>query len=204
MQRQRGAEGASFDQQVYGNPQSRHQQRAHTMHGMTAQLGTRPVHQQRQGEVQVKLSNPKDFWSGIMFLAIGLGFAIVAYIEYPMGKGARMGPGYFPFWVGALLTVLGAVITANSLRTTGEALGKFAWKGAFWVTVGIVLFGLLLRPLGLVGASVALVFLGSIPSGEFKFKEVVLLWVILVVLCASVFIYGLKLPIPLWPSFLTN
>jgi hypothetical protein len=152
----------------------------------------------------VKLTNPKDFWSGIMFLALGLGFALVAYFNYPLGRGARMGPGYFPFWIGVLLAILGAVITFKSLLTQGGPIGSFTWKGMFWVTLAIVLFGLLLRPLGLVGAGLVLIVLSSIPSGEFKLKEVILLWAILAVLCASVFVWGLKLPIPLWPGFLTN
>jgi Tripartite tricarboxylate transporter TctB family len=148
------------------------------------------------------LSNPKDFASGLMFLGIGLAFALVAYFTYPMGKGARMGPGYFPFWIGVLLAVLGAVITLKSLRTTGEAIGSWALKAMFWVVLAIVLFGLLLRPLGMVGAGLILIVLASIPSGEFKWKEVALLAAVMVVMCASIFVYGLKLPIPLWPSFL--
>jgi hypothetical protein len=150
----------------------------------------------------VKLSNPKDFGSGVMFLALGLGFALVAYFEYPLGKGARMGPGYFPFWVGVLLTILGAVITVKSLFSEGPPIGKIGWKGVFWVTLAIVLFGLLLKPLGLIGAGAILIFVGSIPSGEFKLKEVALLAVVMIGLCVSIFAWGLKLPIPLWPSFI--
>jgi hypothetical protein len=45
----------------------------------------------------MKLKNPKDFWAGIMFMAIGLAFAIIVKaFEYPMGTTSRMGPGYFP------------------------------------------------------------------------------------------------------------
>ena len=40
----------------------------------------------------MKLKNPKDFWSGVMFASIGFAFAIIVkYYEYPMGTGSRMG-----------------------------------------------------------------------------------------------------------------
>ena len=45
---------------------------------------------------------PKDFWSGLMFLAFAA-VTLVAANGYSMGRGGRMGPGYFP-------TVLGAVL----------------------------------------------------------------------------------------------
>lgn len=150
----------------------------------------------------MKLSNPKDFWSGVMFMAMGAGFAVGAYTSYPMGTGARMGPGYFPFYLGALLAVLGLIIAVKSLRSEGTPVGAIAWKGVFWVTLAIVLYGVLLKPLGMVLSSLVLIFVGSIPSGEFNWKEVTLLYVILIVLCVATFVYGLKLPIGLWPEAL--
>ncbi|HYG44796.1 MAG TPA: tripartite tricarboxylate transporter TctB family protein, partial [Bordetella sp.] len=47
----------------------------------------------------MQLRNRQDFWSGVMFIALGLGFAWKA-ASYQMGTAARMGPGYFPFALG--------------------------------------------------------------------------------------------------------
>ena len=67
-----------------------------------------------------------------MFAAIGAAFALIAHglkfgdtvlIQgYAMGTPARMGPAYFPFWLGVILFVLGAVIAIGGLREKGQAV----------------------------------------------------------------------------------
>ena len=52
------------------------------------------------------IKSQKDFFSGLMFTAAGVAFAVGAQ-TYTVGTAARMGPGYFPFYIGLLL-VLGA------------------------------------------------------------------------------------------------
>jgi len=54
----------------------------------------------------LNIRNKKDFGAGIMYMVFGLFFALNA-LNYKMGTAAKMGPGYFPFWLGALLTALG-------------------------------------------------------------------------------------------------
>jgi len=50
----------------------------------------------------LNIRNKKDFGAGIMYMVFGLFFALNA-LNYKMGTAAKMGPGYFPFWLGALL-----------------------------------------------------------------------------------------------------
>ena len=77
----------------------------------------------------MKLNNPKDFWSGVMFTTFGLAFAIIVKIyDYPMGTASRMGAGYFPFVLGCVMAVLGVVIIAQSVVTSGTPISKFAWR----------------------------------------------------------------------------
>ncbi len=73
----------------------------------------------------MQLRNPKDFWSGVMFAAIGFAFAIIVKVyEYPMGTASRMGPGYFPFVLGNALGVLGLVILLKSFLSDGERVSN--------------------------------------------------------------------------------
>src|ERR1700740_1374763 len=72
----------------------------------------------------MKHKSPKDFWSGLMFIASGLFFAIWAVCHYQMGTAVRMGPAYFPAVLGGLLAVLGLVILAQSLAFAGDDDGK--------------------------------------------------------------------------------
>jgi hypothetical protein len=67
------------------------------------------------------IRNGKDFWAGLMFLALGLGFAGVAWKNYNMGTAVRMGPAYFPVVLGGLLAVLGAWVFFKSFRSGQES-----------------------------------------------------------------------------------
>ena len=150
----------------------------------------------------MKLKNPKDFWSGVMFLAIGIAFAaIVKYYEYPMGSSSRMGPGYFPFVLGIFMTLLGVAIVIESLATEGPPISKFAWKPLFWVLGAFVIFGLSAKFLGLVIAIILLVVISAYGGHEFKWKEALISSAILAASSVGVFVYGLKLPFPIWPEF---
>ncbi|MBI3715093.1 MAG: tripartite tricarboxylate transporter TctB family protein [Betaproteobacteria bacterium] len=151
----------------------------------------------------MKLKNPKDFWSGVMFCLIGFAFAAVVKIyDYPMGTPARMGPGYFPFALALILGFLGVAIIIESMVTSGEAVSKFAWRPLFWVLGGFVVFGLTAKLLGLVIAIILLVVISSYGGHEFKWKEAIISSIILAVSSVAVFVYGLKLPFPIWPEFL--
>lgn len=147
-----------------------------------------------------RISNPKDFWSGVGFIATGIFFASIAY-TYKLGTAARMGPGFFPFWLGLMLIALGVVISFNGMRTRGGPLETFHWKPVITVLVSIVLFGLVFKITGMLIAGVFLVVGSSLASGEYKSREIVPLGIGLVIFCALVFVWGLKLPIPLCPEF---
>ncbi len=147
------------------------------------------------------VKKPRDFWSGVMFVAVGALFAGVA-VTYKIGTAARMGPGYFPLVLGVILIGLGVAIVAFSLKgENGEAVDKFHWGPLFWVLGSICLFGVMLKLTGVLAAGLALVIGSSVGSGEFKWKEVVLLGLALTIFCAAVFVGGLKLPIPMCPGF---
>ena len=77
----------------------------------------------------MKIRNQRDFGAGIMYMVIGLFFTLVA-THYPMGTAAKMGPGYFPFFLGILMTLLGLLVLVKSLRATAaiESIPKFNWR----------------------------------------------------------------------------
>jgi uncharacterized membrane protein YidH (DUF202 family) len=120
-----------------------------------------------------------------------------------MGTPARMGPGFFPFYLGVILTLLGIMISMGGLKVHPDDRGKvekFHWKPIFWVLASIVVFGLVLKIVGMLIAGLLLVIGASIGSHDFKLKPVLILAVALVIFCALVFVWGLKLPIPLCPD----
>lgn len=150
------------------------------------------------------LRNKQDFWAGVMFVILGLGFAWQA-TNYQMGTAARMGPGYFPFWLGICLAVLGAVVALTALSPKAEetTVDRFNFKVLGIIIVSVVMFGVLLRPLGLYLSLFLLVVGSSTASHEFSWKVAIANAIFLVVFCHLAFIKGLGLIFPLWPTFLS-
>lgn len=153
----------------------------------------------------MRIKNPKDFWSGVMFAVFGLFFAGFAQ-EFDMGSAQRMGPAFFPTMLGALLVVIGAGIAMTGLaaETADGHIERFHLGPIAWVLGAVVAFALLLRPAGLVASLLALVIVSSFGSHEFKLRDTLILAVGLCALVLAVFIYGLGLTIPVWPAFMRD
>ena len=150
----------------------------------------------------MRIKSPKDFWAGLMFLGFGLFFAIWAITHYQMGTAVRMGPAYFPAVLGGMLAVLGLIVLAGSFAMEGPPVPAFALRPLILISLACVLYGYLMKPLGLVGATAALVFVAASGGHEFKWKEVTILFVLLIIFSWAVFVKGLTLPFPMWPEAL--
>jgi hypothetical protein len=164
----------------------------------------------------MKIRSQKDFFSGLMFACAGAAFAIGA-LNYNVGTGARMGPGYFPLMLGILLGVMGLVVLVNSLSLRGtegdtNPVGAIAWKQLGFIIGANLLFGVLLGgmptldvpALGLVLAIYALVIVASMAGAQFRFKGSLVLATVLAIGSYLVFILGLSLQFQVWPSFITG
>lgn len=152
----------------------------------------------------MKIKSQTDFWSGLMFLLVGLGFAWGA-TEYSFGNSARPGPGYFPFGLGVLLSVLGAVVLFKALTIEsedGDPIGAIAWRPLGVIVGAIALFGWALPHLGMVIALPLLVVIAAMAGDEFKWLEALMTAAVLTVGSWFIFVWGLNLVIPLWPTFL--
>jgi hypothetical protein len=152
----------------------------------------------------MKIKSQRDFWSGLMFLAIGIGFAWGA-TNYSFGSSARPGPGYFPFGLGILLAVIGAMVLFKALTIEthgGDKIGPWAWKPLGIVLGSVALFGFLLPWLGMILTLPVLIVVAALAGDEFHLGEALVNAAVLTVGSWLVFIKGLGLIIPLWPSFL--
>ncbi len=150
----------------------------------------------------MQIKHQKDFWSGVMFLVLGLAFAGLAQ-RYDLGTAQRMGPAYFPTVLGGLLAVLGLIILVKGLARAepGSDVERFHFGPLAVVLGAVTLFGLLLRPAGLVAALLVLIGVSAYASHEFRAREVIPLAAFLVVLVLAVFIWGLGMVVPVWPAF---
>jgi Tripartite tricarboxylate transporter TctB family len=148
----------------------------------------------------VSIRAPKDFWAGVMFIAFA---AVALYVsrDYSLGTTIRMGPGYFPMLLGGFLAVIGAILVVRSLVIAGDPIGHVQVLPLVVVAVAVVLFGVLLPRLGLAITLPLVIVVSALASVQSRRWEVLLLALVLTVFSALVFVYGLRLPIPLWPTF---
>ena len=154
----------------------------------------------------MKIKSEKDFWSGLMFMLVGVAFAWGA-TNYSFGSSARPGPAYFPFGLGVLMAILGAMILFKALTFEvegGDKIGRWAWKPLTMITATVAIFGWTLPHLGMVVSLPILVVVAALAGDEFHWKDALINSAVLTVGSWFIFIWGLKLTIPLWPSFITG
>lgn len=117
-----------------------------------------------------QLVRSTGFWSGLMFFSFGAAAVYVAR-DYPMGAAMRMGPGYFPTYLGVLLMIMGVVITARGILARGEAIGGWALRPLVILGVAILVFAYAMDTLGFIPALVLLILGSALASREFRLLE---------------------------------
>ncbi len=162
----------------------------------------------------MRIGSQKDFYSGLVYAALGVAFAWGA-TNYNVGTGARMGPGYFPLMLGIVLAILGSVVALKAIvvkTESGDKIGKWIWRPVGYIVGANLAFGILLGGLpsiklpamGMIIAIFALTLISAKAGTEFKLKEVLILSGILAVGSYLVFILMLKLQIQVWPTFISG
>ncbi len=151
----------------------------------------------------MKIKSQRDFFSGLMFIIVGIVFAVGA-TNYPMGGSAKPGAGYFPLILSVLLAILGAIVLFKSLTIEtegGDPIGAIAWRPLIVIVAAIAVFGATINSLGLFLAVPILILISSLAGDEFKWIGAAISCVALTLFSWLIFVYGLKLTIPLWPKF---
>ena len=145
----------------------------------------------------LRIRSPKDFWAGLIFIAIGGGFVLLAQ-QYRLGDLHRMGPAMFPTLIGALLAALGAVLALRAFVLDGAPVPRFYARPIGMSLLAIVLFAIALQWLGLVAAIAALVLVGAHAARDVRPLENLALAAVMILFSIAVFVWLLGLPLPLF------
>lgn len=154
------------------------------------------------------IHHKQDFWSGILFIAAGAFFIYFAQ-EHDMGTASRMGPAYFPTVLGGLLSALGALVALRGLlpiTSTASAesgdVEPVQWRVLLLVLGSVLVFSLLLPFCGLMAALAAMIIIAALADPSSRFKEVLVLIVVLDVLAYVIFVWGIGMHVAVWPEWL--
>ena len=132
-----------------------------------------------------------------MFIVVGGGGMWMAR-DYPFGSALRMGPGYFPSVLGGILVVVGIYCLGRGLKRQDKCKRGWSIRALIVLPIAAWVFGVMMEYAGFVPAIAVLSVMSAAASPQFKFLEQLLLAAGLLLLCVSLFIWGLGLPYPLF------
>jgi putative tricarboxylic transport membrane protein len=150
--------------------------------------------------VSIRIRNQQDFAAGLLFLAIA-SFALWIAWDYPTGTAVRMSSGYFPRLLCLPLLVIGAFVSLRALAIDGPAVTRVRLRPVVLVTAAIVVFAYSIQTLGVVLATTLLTVIGGYASPRVRLIEMIAAGAVLAVMMIAIFVWGIGLPIPVWPEF---
>lgn len=147
----------------------------------------------------VSASN-KDYYAGALMIVIGLA-AVIQGRQYPIGTLSRMGPGFFPVALGAILAFTGLAIIATARFTAIQAEEKALppeWRGWFCIGLSVLAFVLLGKYGGLIPATFAVVFISALADRQNTILAAATLALATVAISVVVFWWALQMNFPLF------
>jgi len=142
--------------------------------------------------------SPRDYFGGVAFVALAL-FAFEASRDLPGMRGFAFGPGTAPRIFSFMLGSLGAAVALTGLLTKGAGIDRFFIRGPFYVTLSVVLFAWMVRPLGLITASFLSICAAAGATPEARLLETLIWGAVLTAFCSFLFVYALNLPMQMGP-----
>lgn len=143
-----------------------------------------------------------DVLAGGIFVLIG-GTFVAGSFGYDRGTPLRMGPGYFPLVVGAIVVALGLAVVVKGL-VAGETIpfGAVPWRAVALIVLAVAFFGFFIGSLGFVPTAAVTALLTTLASRRVRLLPALAVTAGLTVAATLIFVVGLQLRIPLWgPGF---
>lgn len=149
--------------------------------------------------------NRKEFWASFLMLFIGIA-TIIGSQNYQMGSLVRMGPGYFPFMLGILLTAIAVLIlfSPESLTDDGGAEDEIVLtlgeQITTWALVigSVILFIIIGKYGGLIPATFVMCTLAALGDKGNTWKTAVIIGIVMSIVSAALFVYGLQIQFPMF------
>lgn len=153
----------------------------------------------------MSVEDKADLAAGLLVALLGAAVAIYAATSYDLGTLRRMGPGMFPMGLGILMGALGLILALGTARRTQAPLAlareriTVEFRSAALATAGVIAFGLLIRPAGLILAVLAVVAIPAFADRKNRPLPIIALALSMTALAVAIFPWLLGLPIPLLP-----
>jgi hypothetical protein len=145
----------------------------------------------------LRVKSPQDLGAGLVFLAIG-GAGLYFGSELAFGTSARMGPGYFPTLLSALIMVIGLIVGFRGVTLAGPPIERVQLRPITFIIAAILIFGVLIDAIGLALTAITLTVFAAHARRDVALGETILLGAGLALFTVVVFVYLLGQPLPAW------
>jgi hypothetical protein len=141
----------------------------------------------------------RDVVAGVALAVIGATL-LVLNRNYPLGTMHQPGPGFMPTGVAIALVLLGAAVAMRGALVARYHAGiERIRPRSFIAVLGVALFGFLIQHLGFAICA-SLLLAAAVAAGDrLRWLDLLGFVLVLVPLCALVFIKGLGQLVPIWP-----
>ncbi len=147
----------------------------------------------------IPIRAPQDYYGGIILMMLAV-LALIASADLPGQRGFAFGPGTAPRLFAIVLFGLSLAVTIVGVTTRGPVIEKYRLRGPLWVLCAIVLFAIIIRPIGLIIASFLTWMISIFGSAEMRWVESLIASAAMTIFCVLIFVYLLNLPFQLWPQ----
>lgn len=147
----------------------------------------------------VPVRAPQDYYGGLVLMMLAV-LALIASADLPGQRGFAFGPGTAPRLFAVILFGLSLAVTVVGVTTRGPPIEKYKLRGPLWVLLAIILFAMIIRPVGLVVAAFLTWMISIFGTTEMRWIESVIAAAAMTVFCVLLFVYLLNLPFQLWPQ----
>lgn len=143
--------------------------------------------------------NNGRFASGLLFTVIGVGAGVMA-TGYDIGTPLKMGPGFFPFAVAIIMTLLGIASLFQSMMERSPAVVEAVdITPLLMIFAGMLSFAFLIERLGLVVSIGALLAFACYRQLCDKPLEVFGIFVVLAAVASVLCVYLFGMPVSVLP-----
>lgn len=139
-----------------------------------------------------------DFLAGVIFAFIGIAAMAIAQ-NYQMGTLSRMGPGFFPFLLGIVITALGVMLMLRPVlfAESRESIGRLDPRPMLFIIASVASFGTVVENAGLIVGISVMTVLAWAGSRSSSLRELVPLIVVLNITAIGIFVFGLNMSLRL-------
>lgn len=146
---------------------------------------------------------PQDYYGGVALIALAL-FAFYSSSDLPGMKGFQFGPGTAPRLFAGLMLALGVGVVLTGALAPGAGLERYHLRGPLFVTLSIIIFAAIIRPLGLVVTTFICFMVAALGSPDQKWHQTFIIGIAITAFCCFLFPVVLGLPFQLKPRFMLN